>query len=150
MADNIVVMPGSTRLDLSVIDAIAGEFGWKIQIAEDAGEVAAVASLRKVRAVLLCSDAFGPSVFWQDAIRLANFVFPGAPVIALHGFAESIAWPELCDAGAFHSLWVPLKENEVRQSLGFVANAGRLPGAPGEWNPRTTGRVMLAGSPLHV
>jgi hypothetical protein len=41
-------------------------------------------------------------------------------VIACHGFAESIDWPELCDAGAFHTLWLPLKENEVRQSLGFV------------------------------
>ncbi|HTA44410.1 MAG TPA: hypothetical protein VK789_18300 [Bryobacteraceae bacterium] len=144
MADNIVVIPGSARLDLSAIDAIAGEFGWKIRIAEDAGEVAAVASRRKVRAVLLCRDAFGSSVCWQEAIRLANFAFAGAPVIALHGFAESIAWADLSDAGAFHSLWLPLKENEVRQSLGFLAHSSRREASLSEWNGGTIERVMAA------
>jgi len=48
---------------------------------------------------------------------------PEARLVACHGLAESIDWPELCDAGAFHALGLPLNEDEVRSSLGFIAQS---------------------------
>lgn len=42
-----------------------------------------------------------------------------------HGFAEMIDWPQVADAGAFHSLLLPFDVREVRQSLGFVWGAKR-------------------------
>ena len=146
MADNMIVMPGSARLDLSPLDVVAREFGWKVRTVEDAGEIAAVASRRDARAVLLCRDAFGPRASWQEAIRLARFALPAVPVITLHGFSEPIGWSELSDAGAFHSLWLPLKENEVRQSLGFLANAEKQTRSLAEWSPTAIDRVMTAGA----
>jgi hypothetical protein len=50
---------------------------------------------------------------------------PGIPLIACPEFRDRIDWPELSEAGAFHSLWLPMKEEEVRRSFGFVAEAAR-------------------------
>lgn len=146
MADNIIVMPGSARLDLSPLDAVAREFGWKVRTVEDAGEIAAVASRQNARGVLLCRNAFGSATSWKEAIRQVRFAFPAVPVIALYGFSEPIGWSELSDAGAFHSLWLPLKKNEVRQSLGFLANAERTPSGLPEWSSTTIERALTAGS----
>jgi len=71
-----------------------------------------------------CGTA-GISRAWVDAVRLLRLALPKARLVACHGFAESIDWPQLCDAGAFHALGLPLKENEVRRSLGFIAQALR-------------------------
>lgn len=75
--------------------------------------------------MLFCRDAFGQDYSWREAIRLTRLAFPGLPAIALHGFAESADWSELSGLGAFHSLWLPLKENEVRQSCGFLSAAAK-------------------------
>jgi hypothetical protein len=48
---------------------------------------------------------------------------PAARLIPCQGFSESSDWQDLSDAGAFHPLWLPLKENELRQCLGFIWQA---------------------------
>jgi hypothetical protein len=48
--------------------------------------------------------------------------------VVCHGFSEPIDWPALRDAGAFDALWLPLKEDEVRRSLGFVWEAEKRRG----------------------
>jgi hypothetical protein len=48
---------------------------------------------------------------------------PGALPILCHGFADAIDWPQLVDAGVFHSLSFPFDLQEVRRSLGFVWSA---------------------------
>lgn len=120
MIDNIIVMPGSARLDLSPLTAVAEEFGWKVELAGDPDRFEALAVSRKPLAVLFHRDAFGQEYSWGETIRLLRVTLPGVSLVALRGFSESIDWQELSDAGAFHSLWLPLKENEVRQSLGFL------------------------------
>jgi hypothetical protein len=129
MTDNIIVMPGSTRPDLQALKAVAGEFGWGVDIAHDLGEIAGAQADRKTVAAFVHRDFLGREYSWVEAIRRLKLTLPGIRVIACHGFAESIDWPELCDAGAFHALWFPLKENEVRQSLGFVWGAEKRRGA---------------------
>jgi hypothetical protein len=123
MTDNIIVMPGSTRPDLLALQTVAGEFGWVVDIAHDLGEIAEAQADRKTVAAFFHRDFLGREYSWVEAIRRLRLTLPEVRVIACHGFAESIDWPELSDAGAFHALWLPLKENEVRQSLGFVWEA---------------------------
>lgn len=123
--DSIIVMPGSARADFSPLDAIAGEFGWDVRTVHHADEVAAAKSAGSTLAVLICRDALGPGSSWSDAIQFLGVALPGTPVIVVHGFADPFDWPVLTDSGAFHSLWLPLKPNEVRQSLGFLLRAGR-------------------------
>lgn len=141
MAYNIIVMPGRVRLDCSALNTVAGEFGWDVEVAHDLDQVEAIGAPRRTRGVLFNRDAFGPGYSWQEAIRLLRALLPGVCLVALYGFSETVDWQELSDAGAFHSLWLPLKENEVRQSLGFLA---RLPaGQVG----RDTLRVQLMSNP---
>lgn len=121
MADTIIVMPGTARLDCSALVNVAAEFGWGIELATRPDQVEAIGASRHTRAVLFCRDAFGPGYSWREVICLLKACLPGASLVALHGFSELTDWQELSEAGAFHSLWLPLKENEVRQSLGFLA-----------------------------
>jgi hypothetical protein len=94
-----------------------------VDIAHDLGEIAGAQADRKTVAAFVHHDFLGREYSWVEAIRRLRLTLPEVRVIACHGFAESIDWPELSDAGAFHALWLPLKENEVRQSLGFVWEA---------------------------
>jgi DNA-binding NtrC family response regulator len=123
MADNVVVMPGSGQVDLPTLHSVAGEFGWVVVVAQDLREVMAAQASGKTVAVLFHRDALGPDYDWLEAIRLWRLELPEADVVACHGFSESIDWVELSNAGAFHALQLPLKESEVRQSLGFVWQA---------------------------
>jgi hypothetical protein len=120
MAENIIVMPGSARLDLQALQAVAGEFGWAVSVVGDLREAVSA------RTVLFYRDALGPGCSWLDAVRRLKRALPGVRLIACHGLAESIDWPELCDAGAFHALGLPLRANEVRKSLGFISAAEKI------------------------
>jgi hypothetical protein len=122
MTDNIIVMPGQASFDFGAVQSVAGEFGWTVGIADDLREVAAAHAYLRTSAVLFHREAFG-SNSWFDAVRLLKSVLPDVRPVVCHGFSESIDWPALCDAGAFHSLWLPLKENEVRRSFGFLWEA---------------------------
>ncbi len=117
MTAKLIVMPGSAKLDLQALQAAAVEFGWTVRFVHDLREAASA------RAVLFYRDALGPGCSWLDAVRQLKLALPEARLIACHGLAEAIDWPELCDAGAFHALGLPLRANEVRRSLGFLSEA---------------------------
>jgi hypothetical protein len=123
MTGNIVVMPGSGQLDFQALQTVAAEFGWEVKVVSDLHEAAAAPGGWKTTAVLFHHDALGPACSWIDAVRLLRSAVPEACLVACHDFSESIDWPELCDAGAFHAIAFPLKANEVRQSLGFISEA---------------------------
>jgi hypothetical protein len=122
MPENIILMPGSARVDLLALQTVAGEFGWAVRVADDLREA------ESAQTVLFYRDALGPGCSWLDAVRQLRLALPGARLIACHGLWESIDWPELCDAGAFHAIGLPLRANEVRKSLGFISAAGRING----------------------
>lgn len=115
---------GQASFDLGAVHTVAEEFGWTVGIADDLCEAAAVHACRRTSAVLFHRDAFGPCS-WLDAVRLLKSALPEVRPVVCHEFSESIDWPALCDAGAFHSLWLPLNENEVRRSFGFVWEADK-------------------------
>ncbi len=123
MADRIVVMPGSGWLEHPGLRSVAGEFGWVVEVAPELREVTEERTSAKTVAVLFHRDAFGPGYGWPEAIRLLRLALPGAHVVPCYGFSESIDWIELVRCRRIHSLRLPLKDSEVRQSLGFVWQA---------------------------
>jgi hypothetical protein len=120
MMGNIVVIPGSVPLDLKTLQAVACDFGWAVKVDQSDGDIREAAG---AEAVLFCRDALGDGCSWLDAARRLKAALPDARLIACHGVAETIDWPQLCDAGVFHALGLPLKDTEVRQSLGFISQA---------------------------
>jgi hypothetical protein len=120
--ENLIVMQGSARFDLPVLERVAGEFGWAVKVIHTLSDVAPQRE-GTTAALLFYRDACGPDCSWHDAVRLLSLALPGIRLVACHGFTEPLDWPNLCDAGAFHALWLPLKEDEVRQSLGFISEA---------------------------
>jgi hypothetical protein len=120
---DIAVMPGSAHIHLSSLQAIAENFGWAVGVTHDLDKVAAAQACRKTVAVLFCRDTLGRGYSWLETIRLLRRALPDVHLLPCHGFSEPVDWPELCEAGAFHGLWLPLRENEVHQSLGFVWEA---------------------------
>jgi hypothetical protein len=134
MTRTIVVMPGRAIFNLKVLHSVARDFGWGVKLAENLSTLGSARRGEKPAAVLFHRSAF-ESHSWLDALRPVKSALPGIRPIACHEFSDAPDWPELCGAGAFHALWLPLKEGEVRQSFGFVAEAenresrapGRLP-----------------------
>lgn len=122
MTRTIVVMPGRASFNLKVLHSVARDFGWGVKVAEDLGALCSAQRAEKLTAVLFHRSAF-KSPSWLDALRPVASALPGVRPIACHEFSDAPDWPGLCGAGAFHSLWLPLKEEEVRQSFGFVAEA---------------------------
>jgi hypothetical protein len=127
MTGNIIVLTGSGRLDLQPLHRVVREFGWTIETRRGLDDIAAARPAADTAAVFFDREAVDGGHAWPDAVRRLRCVMPEARLVALHGFAEAFDWPELCDAGVFHSLWLPLKEDEVRKTLGFIWVAHERP-----------------------
>lgn len=151
MTENIIVVPGSARVDLTALRAVAGDFGWAVDVAHDLCELAAAQKNRKTVAVLFSRDAVGSGHSWIGTTMKLKLALPQVRLVACHAFPESIDWPELCDAGAFHALWLPLKENEVRRTLGFVWEAEKRIADRIATQPKAPARSLdLSSSSLQV
>jgi hypothetical protein len=125
MKDNVILMPGSDLADPAMLRAVAGEFGWSIDVAHNLRQAAKAQINRNTVACLLHRDALSSGNSWLETIRLARLNMPEVRLIACKRFSETIGWPELSDAGAFDAIWLPLRESEVRRSFGFVWEAER-------------------------
>jgi hypothetical protein len=125
-ARDVVVMPGTGEFDFACLHSVAAEFGWTIQLVTDLKNDELRESLGRgsTAAVLFhIEDICAGRCSAPDAIRLLHADLPAARLIPCQGFSESSNWEDLSDAGAFHPLWLPLKENELRQCLGFIWQA---------------------------
>jgi len=122
MSDNIIVMSGLVRVDLETLRGVSQEFGFTLNPAHYVSEAAQNVT-PDTDEVFFHRSAFGLDCSWADAVREVSSTFPDIPAIICHGFSEPIDWPALCAAGAFHAVWLPLKEAEARKSLGFVSEA---------------------------
>jgi hypothetical protein len=120
MTENVVLMMGSARDGHSTLNAVAADFGWTVEITNDLDSVAATQTNNTTVALFFGHDALGQGYSRLETIRLLRGALPQVRLVVCHGFSETIDWPELSDAGAFHELWLPLQENEVRLCLGFV------------------------------
>jgi hypothetical protein len=114
---------GAQTIDAAVLSKVAREFGWEVGVARDPGMIAANLPGKVPLAVFYHPSAVGFDCNWVEATRRLARMLPGVRLIACHGFSEAMDWSSVHAAGAFHDLSLPLKENEVRQSLGFILDA---------------------------
>jgi DNA-binding NtrC family response regulator len=116
MSNGIVVLLGSLRLDRPAMDHLVSVFGYSVQ------EVSTLRHLENLGdtlvAVFFSPQAMGLEC--DEALQHVLTAAPGALPIVCHGFSETLDWPRLVDAGAFHSLPMPFSAAEIRQTLGFV------------------------------
>jgi len=121
MSHGTVILVGTLPIERLVLDCLASEFGWSFQKVDNLQNSPNLSPPDDAVAVLFSPSSLG--LPWDEALRSVLNAFPRAFPILCHGFAENIDWPEVADAGAFHSLPMPFSVAEVRQSLGFVWGA---------------------------
>ena len=116
-----VVLLGNLPVETLPIEVVAAEFGWSVESAVDLGHLRKLARSHNLVAVLFHPDGFG--LTHSQIMNAVRDSAPSARCIPCHRFSDRVNWPDLAEAGAFHALALPLKLNEVRQSLGFVWSA---------------------------
>jgi hypothetical protein len=147
MSHGTVVLVGSLPIERLVLDCLASEFGWSFQKVDNLQNSPNLNPPDDAVAVLFNPTSLG--LPWDEALRSVLNAFPKAFPILCHGFADNIDWPEVADAGAFHSLPMPFSVAEVRQSLGFVWGARPSLKQMRSTTPRERllpARLMAAGS----
>jgi len=121
LSGRIVFLGNRPAIETIAFEKLTPEFGWSVEVAEDANRLRRLGESGNVVAVFFEVDMLGRS--WEEALQSARDAAPQALLIPCHRFSDSVNWPELADAGAFHALPVPLKQDEIRQSLSFVWSA---------------------------
>jgi hypothetical protein len=122
MIRTIAVTAGGASFSLRVRHSVAREFGWGVKMAENLGMLCHARRREKPTAVLFYRSALSRTPGWMLS-SLSNlpcqvFVPSRAMNSPMHQTGRDYG-----GAGAFHSLWLPWKEGEERQSFGFVAQA---------------------------
>lgn len=123
MAVGTVALLGNLNIDRKVFDGVASEFDWGVEQVKNLPALREMSAVQNVVAVLFSARALG--IPWNCALESVLTAAPRALPVACPGFSETIRWPELADAGAFHELHLPIDEGEVRRSLGFIWAAKR-------------------------
>ena len=119
----IVIMPGAYRVDLSLVRSAAQDFGWAVHVARNLRELVEAGNRGTTGAVLFQADSVVPGGSWMETISTLRSVVPDIRLIGCTQFSEMVDLPKLCRSGLFHAVWLPLKENELRQCFGFVWEA---------------------------
>lgn len=118
MAHGTVVILGRLPIERGVVECLESQFGFSFRQIESLQALPDMDPSDDVIAVLFNPSSAG--VAWDESLNSVLHAFPRAFPILCHGFADPIDWPQAADAGAFHSIPVPIKLAELRQSLGFV------------------------------
>jgi len=123
MSSHVLAIAGALPAERAGIAGVASGFGWSLK------EAAGTEALRELAADhIVVAVLFSPGSLqlpWELALQAVLNAAPKTRAILCHGFAEPIHWPQAADAGAFHSLMLPLDLAELRRSLGFVWSAQR-------------------------
>jgi hypothetical protein len=125
MSRDTVVLFGKFAGTRVPVDAVAGDFGWKVERANTLQDLRSLGIKQRVLAVFF--DTAGLGVPWRTALEWVLTLVPDARAILCHGFAETADWSDMSSAGAFSSLALPLQVNEFRQCLGFIWAADSRP-----------------------
>jgi hypothetical protein len=117
MTRSILALLGDYADDRDVLDRAAAEFGWATAIVGDDEELARLGRVAPVAGVLLDMEALG------SGLPPALFTPCHLPKILCARAARRLDHDDLVRFGAYDALLMPLRFNEVRQSLGFLAQA---------------------------
>lgn len=123
MPSGIVVLFGDLPVERKAFEPLVSQFGWSVKEIRTVRDLAQASLDYNLIAVLF--DPQYLSLPWDKVLRCILNTAPRTLPILCHRFAETIDWPEVAEAGVFHSLQWPLNQGEVRQSLGFVWGATR-------------------------
>jgi hypothetical protein len=123
MAAETVVFLGDVSLESFALGEITRSFGWSIEAAADLAQLRQLSRERDVVVILFDPEPLAGSA--SHALQLVRGVVPEALQIVCQRFSNSIPWPELASAGAFHALRRPLSPSEFRLSLGFAFDAAQ-------------------------
>ena len=123
MTSGTVVLVGTLPVEHLALALLVSKFGWSIEKAPNLHCLTTLNRDRNVVAVL-----FSPldlALPWEEALQSVLEAAPRALPILCHGFADRIDWPQVAEAGAFHSLLLPFRESEFQHTLGFISSAKR-------------------------
>ena len=123
MRDGTIALLGDVNIEPAVLGVLAANFSWAVDRAATLGSLRDLSATENVVAVFFEAGNLGIS--WNDALESVLTAAPRALPIVCTGFSESIRWPELAEAGAFHELRLPIDEGEARRCLGFIWAAKR-------------------------
>jgi len=102
---------------------IGDEFRWSVDAVSDLHGLEDLCRRNDVVAVLLNAPTL--DVPWEDALKAVQAVAPKARTVICTSAPGMHHRREMTEAGAYHTLLLPLDSREVRQSLGFVAGSKR-------------------------
>ncbi len=126
--DRVLVLPGMRDTASQLLRPATDEFGWSVEVVADPREIPVLEDRHRIVAVLFQRDAFGAETNWTEALSQLKSVLPDARLVPCLKFSEAVDLDHLTDAGAFHFLWMPWKESELRQCIGFLwQNTRSLP-----------------------
>ena len=119
----VVAVFGKLSGGCAALDPLAAEFGWSLKHVSDISSLRRLGGDCRVMAVLIEPPELDNS--WSHAVQSVQNAAPAALVVACRRFSDTMPWPELAGAGAFHDLHLPLDPFEMRRALGFVLAAQR-------------------------
>jgi DNA-binding NtrC family response regulator len=105
------------------LGSIGSEFCWSVDAVSDLRGLEDLCRRNDVVAVLLNARTLGMS--WEEALKAVQTAAPEARPVVCHSAPEMHRRRDMTDAGAYHTLLLPLDPREVRQSFGFVSDAPR-------------------------
>src|SRR5579862_9774780 len=118
MTHGTVVLAGSLPVGRVALGTLVSELGWSLAEAGSLHDLRTLRFRHSVVAVLFNPASLGMS--WNRGLWSVLNAAPDALPILCHTSGENVDWTSAAEAGAFHSLLLPLEEREVRQSLGFA------------------------------
>jgi hypothetical protein len=121
IATAVVALLGDLSSGTMLLNNVIQGYGWSYEQVSSFENLRKLHRDRPVAAVLFEPKALG--IPWNEALSRILEAAPDALPMVCQRFSETAVWPDLAEAGAFHSLSLPLDECELRQSLGFVWTA---------------------------
>ena len=112
-----VILVGDFVGERVSFNELATQFSWSVRQLPDLAHVDAVCHREPIVAILIQMQSFSEPR--SDAIRDLQLAAPGVPLIVCHraGNKEIVG---ITDDEVFTTLLSPLKDSELRQTLGFV------------------------------
>ena len=116
-----IALLGDFSKDPVALGPIGDEFRWSVDAVPDLRGLEDLCRRNDVVAVLLNAPTL--DVPWEDALKAVRAVAPEARTVICTSAPEMHRRREMTEAGAYHTLLLPLDSREVRQSLSFVAGS---------------------------